>query len=356
VKRSLPDWQKGYFAVIKKNMRAVAKLALLVAIVLPAYSAHAGNVLDGIKARGWLRCGVSEGIPGFSDRDPAGGWQGLDADFCRAVAAATLGDPSRVKFVPLKSTSRFPALAANQIDLLLRNTTWTLAREALLGVQFPGVLFYDGQGFMVPRAAHVKAPADLNGATICTEKGTTSDRHLGEYFAALGWKFKPLVIDSAQGAADALFSGRCQAYTADASQLAAMRTRAPGGPQDFIVLPERISREPLSPVVPGGDGEWATVVRWVLVALIKAEEQGVTRANVDTRFKQGAALFGGAQDEQVARRLGVRRDWALRAIGAVGNYGEIYERNFGPASPVPLERGLNRLWTDGGLHYALPFN
>lgn len=356
---SMPEGRAGYLQAIKKISRALVKLIFLVggmSAILPAY---AGQVLDDIKSRGMLRCGVSEGIPGFSAQTADGVWQGLDIDFCRAVAAAALGDPAKVKFVPLKSTGRFPALASKQIDLLLRNTTWTLAREALLNAQFPGVLFYDGQGFMVPRSANIKSLADLSGTVVCVEKGTTGSRHLAEYFTAHGWPVTPLVIDSAKDVATAFFAGRCQAYTADASQLAAMQTRAPGGPQGFVVLPERISKEPLGPIVSGDDREWAIVVRWVLAALVAAEEQGVTSTNVGNGFKQGTAAdlwFVGAQDQQVVHKLGIPRDWARRAISAVGNYGEIYERNFGSISSVPLDRGMNQLWTNGGLHYAPPFN
>jgi general L-amino acid transport system substrate-binding protein len=329
-------------------------LAMILGSVL-TMPVQAGEVLDGVKVRDRLRCGVSEGIAGFSEQDARGRWRGLDADFCRAVAAAVLGDPNKVQFVPLKASTRFPALQANRIDLLVRNTSWTLTREALLKAQFPGVLFFDGQGFMVAKSAGVNSLADLNGASICVEKGTTHQQRLPDYFAARGHRVTPLVIDSAAGAAEAFFAGRCRAYTSDASQLAAARVRAPDGGNQFVILPERVSKELLGPVVRGGDDEWSTVVRWVLFMLIAAEEHGVTQANVeaalDKRLGAGWRLASG-KDGRLALALGVPRDWVLHAIKAVGNYGEMYERNLGSGSVLRIERGPNRLWNQGGLMYA----
>lgn len=318
-----------------------------------------GTVLEGVKARGQLRCGVSEGIPGFSERDADGRWRGFEVDFCRAVAAAVLGDPEKVDFVPLRASTRFPALQSRKIDLLLRNTTWTLTREAVLKVQFPGILFYDGQGFMVPAAANVDTLADLDGATICIEKGTTHRRNLEEYFLANDWSVKPLIIDSVREAAQAFFAGRCQAYTSDAAKLAAIRQWAPTDAQDFVILPERISKEPLGPVVWGGDPEWITLVRWVLNILILAEEHGVTRDNLDAVIAENRNPLvrrSTGEQEMIARSLGVPALWGARALRAVGNYGEMYERNVGRDSQLNIERGLNRLWTQGGLHYAPPID
>jgi general L-amino acid transport system substrate-binding protein len=332
----------------------LAMLALSLTI-----SAQAGEVIAGIKARGVMRCGVSEGIAGFSQRDETGRWIGLDADFCRAVAAAVLGDAEKVSFTPLKSSTRFPALQAGRIDLLARNTTWTFTREVALNVQFPAVLFYDGQTFMAPVAARIAKVADLQGATVCVEKGTTHVNNLTEYFEARGLMVTPLVIDSASEVAQAFFAGRCTAYTSDASQLAAVRLRAPGGAQAFKILPERISKEPLAPVVMKGDGEWATLVRWVLYALIMAEEQGITRDNIHTEImkRKGKTwrLVSG-KEINFGQVLGVSEDWAVRAVSAVGNYGELYERNVGRGSPLKIERGLNRLWSEGGLMYAPPID
>ncbi|HEY6612316.1 MAG TPA: amino acid ABC transporter substrate-binding protein [Pseudomonas sp.] len=321
--------------------------------------AQAGEVMDSVKARDELRCGVSEGIPGFSEQDAAGRWRGLDADFCRAVAAALLGDAEKVRFVPLRAPSRFPALQARKIDLLVRSTTWTLTREALLQVQFPAVLFYDGQAFMVAKSSGIARLADFKEGRVCVGKGTTHESNLADYARIHGLAWQPLVLDSAPEVAEALFAGRCDAYTSDSSELAAMRLRAPGGPEAFVILPERISKEPLGPVVPAEDTQWTSLVRWVLYVLVLAEEYGVTQANVETKVRE----FGGAtglllsgHDTRLARALGARDDWVIRAVRAVGNYGELYERNLGAASPLHIERGLNRLWSDGGLMYAPPID
>lgn len=343
--------------MIERSRSAVVFLAALLACLSGA--AHAGEILDVVKARDELRCGVSESIAGFSEQDARGRWRGFDADFCRAVAAAVLGDPDKVRFVPLRASTRFPALLSGRIDLLVRNTSWTLTREALLKVRFPGVLFYDGQGFLVPKASGIDSVDDLNGATVCVEKGTTHEQNLIDHFAARKLAVKPLVIDSSAGVAAAFFAGRCRAYTSDASQLAVVRAHAPGGADNFTLLPERISKEPLGPVVQEGDAEWTTIVRWVLYSLIAAEEYGVTRANVDVMAQKshGAAwrLVSG-KDMRLARALGVRDDWVMRAVRAVGNYGEMYDRSFGDGSPIRIERGLNRLWTQGGLQYAPPLD
>jgi general L-amino acid transport system substrate-binding protein len=321
-----------------------------------ASPAWAGATLVDVKARGAVRCGVSEGIAGFSDQDGSGRWSGLDVDFCRAVAAAALGDAGKVTFVPLRASARFPALLTGAIDLLARNTTWTLRREADLRVAFVGVLFYDGQGFLVPASAGVTSVAQLGGATVCVEKGTTHEDNLREYLSARGVRVTPLVIDSTAGVADAFFAGRCRAYTSDASQLAAVRLRAPAG-RDFLILPERISKEPLAPVVRRGDEVWLTLVRWVLFTLVLAEEQGVTKASL----REGAESVQSPAVRQAlgaageaAKALGTDPDWALRVVRSVGNYGEMFERNLGQGSLLKLERGLNRPWTQGGLLYAPP--
>ena len=334
----------------------VCGTALLVLALAVLPRVEAGEVLNGVKARGQLRCGVSEGIPGFSEQDADGRWRGFDVDFCRAVAAAVLGDPDKVELVPLLASTRFPALQTRRIDLLLNNTTWTLTREAVLKVQFPGILFYDGQGFLVP--AKIATLADLDGATICVERGTTHQRNLDAYFETKGWSVKPLLIDSAPEAAKAFFAGRCRAYTSDASLLAAMRLRAEDR-QAFVILPERISREPFSPAVWGGDPEWATVIRWVLNVLIFAEEYGVTRDNLDAVIAENRNPLVRRTAEEaniIARSLGIETGWGIRALRAVGNYGEMYERNVGRDSPLKIERGLNRLWNQGGLHYAPPID
>jgi len=327
----------------------VRAVMALLAIGLPVGSAAAGEILAQLKSRGVLRCGVSEGIAGLSAKDGSGRWVGLDADFCRGLAAAVLSDAEKVTFVPLRASMRFPALQLGTIDVLARNTTWTLDREAGLRVQFAGIILYDGQGFMVPSSARVASLAQLDGATICVEKGTTHERNLAEYFAARSLRVQPLVIDSTAGVAEAFFAGRCKAYTSDGSQLAAVRLRAPAG-QSLVILPERISKEPLAPAVRHGDADWLTLVRWVLFALVAAEENGITQKIA----RDTGASRALASEAAISKVLGADPGWALRAVQSVGNYGEIFERNLGKHSPLKLERGLNRLWTDGGLMYAPP--
>jgi general L-amino acid transport system substrate-binding protein len=332
-------------------------LAILLAFATRVAPGFAGEALDAVKSRGLLRCGVSEGIAGFSERNAAGRWTGFDVDFCRAVAAAVIGDPEKVKFVPLKASARFPALQAGKIDLLVRNTTWTLGREAGLKVQFPGILLFDGQGFMVPAKGGVQKIEQLKGATICVEKGTTHVQNLADTFAARGMEVKPLVFDSVREVTNAFFSGRCRAFTSDASQLAALRLRAPGGPRTFLILPERISKEPLGPIVRRGDDDWFTIVRWVLFALIAAEENNLTQDNIIALLRDSrhpALRRAGGLEGGFGRALGLREDWAVRAIQAVGNYGEMFDRNLGRNSALQLDRGHNRLWTEGGLMYAPP--
>ena len=335
-------------------MRMLLPSAALLLATMWTTPAMAGDTLAEVKSRGTLRCGVSEGVPGFSVKDAAGRWTGIETDFCRAVAAAALGDAGRVTFVPLRASARFPALRSGAVDLLARSTTWTLGREAGLKVLFAGVLLYDGQGFLVPAASGVKSVAQLNGATVCVEKGTMHEPNLADYFTARGLRVTPLVIDSAAGVVDAFFAGRCGAYSSDASHLAVARLRAPGG-QAFDILPERISKEPLGPVVRSGDDEWFLLVRWTLFALIAAEEAGVTPADIRERAREPVVQRVLGTLSESGRVLGVAPDWALRAVEAVGNYGDLFERNLGSQSPLHLERGLNRLWTQGGLMYAPPF-
>jgi general L-amino acid transport system substrate-binding protein len=326
------------------------------AIALLPAQALAGEILARVQANGVVRCGVSEGIAGFSIKDVRGRWTGMDADFCRAVAAAALGDGEKVTFIPLFASARFPALKANQIDLLARNTTQTLGREANIGTHFAGILYYDGQSFLVPAESRVQQVRDLDSASICVLKESTHVVHLADYFKAHGWGYQPVVVESVTQARDEFFAGRCQAYTSDASTLAAIRILAAGGPDGFRILPERISKEPLGPVVNRGDEQWATLVKWVLLALVEAEERGITRANVrkvleTTTDPAVQAFLGGGY----AKALGIRSGWVVRVVEAAGNYGEMFERNLGSASPLKIERGLNRLWNQGGLMYSPPF-
>jgi len=331
-------------------------IAGLMAWVAPPLSAHAGETLARVQSNGVVRCGVSEGIGGFSIKDVSGRWTGMDADFCRAVAAAALGNGEQVAFVPLFASARFPALKANQIDLLARNTSQTLGREANIGTHFAGILYYDGQAFIVPADSRVQQIRDLDGASICVLKESTHVVHLADYFKAQGLNYQPIIVESVHQARDEFFAGRCQAYTSDASTLSAIRIQSPGGPERFRILPERISKEPLGPVVNRGDEQWATLVKWVLLALIEAEERGITRANVRKVLETTAdpavqAFLGGGY----AKALGISPGWVVRVVATVGNYGEMFERNLGSGSSLKNERGLNRLWNQGGLMYSPPF-
>jgi general L-amino acid transport system substrate-binding protein len=274
------------------------------------------------------------------------------------VAAAALGDAEKVDFVPLRASARFVALKSGEIDLLLRNTTWTLEREVGLGVQFVGTLFYDVQTVMVPHNSKVSRIAELNGATICMEKGTNHNENLIDYFRARELTYQPLILDSLAEVKGAFFAARCQAYTSDGSHLAAVRVGAPGGPENFAILPEIIAKEPLSPVVRRGDEEWLTLIKWVLFVLIGAEEYGVTRENVRTLVTtttDPALLRRLGLSSVAGKALGINADWGMQIVSSVGNYGEMFERNLGGQSTLRLERGFNRLWTQGGLLYAPPF-
>jgi len=337
---------------LRRRARVVAAAVLVMGIGL-ALPAVAGETIEQVKSRKTLRCGVSEGVLGFSLVESSGRWSGIDADFCRAVAAASLGDADKVTFVPLRASARFPALQLGSVDLLVRNTTWTLSREAGLKVVFAGILFYDAQGFMVPAAAKVTTVAQLAGATVCVAKGTTHEQNLADYFRSRNLEIKPLVIDSTIEVADAFFAGRCAAYTGDTAQLAAARQRAPAG-RRFRILGERISKEPLAPAVRSGDDDWLTLVRWVLFTLVAAEEEGITQARARNAAGDPAVRRGLEFDGDITRALGVEAGWALRAVQSVGNYGEMFERNLGQSSPLKLDRGLNRLWSRGGLMYAPP--
>src|SRR5215470_15629707 len=317
---------------------------------------RAGEVLTGVQSKDAVRCGVSEGLLGFSLKEPNGRWSGLDADFCRAVAAAALGNPEKVVFVPLITSARFLALRTGQIDLLARHTTWTFGREVGLGIHFTGILYYDGQGFMVTRKSGIGKIDNLNGATICVENETTSEENLDNYFRSRGWKYQPVPVKSAVEAMAAFSAERCRDYTSDRGELASMRVTASAG-GGYLILPGEIAKEPLGPAVLRGDDEWFTLVRWVLFALVAAEEYGITRDNVQAKQKEADPILKDffAASERYNKALGVKADWAAKTVKSVGNYGEIFERNLGAQSPLKLERGLNRLWTHGGLMYAPPF-
>jgi general L-amino acid transport system substrate-binding protein len=344
---------------VKKTRMPVLIFFVLLAVLLFCPQAEAGDTLTRIKARGDVRCGVSDGIQGFSFKEPDGQWSGMDADFCRALAATVLGDAGKVDFVSLAAPARFPSLKAGEIDVLARNTTWTLEREATLAVMFAGILYYDGQSFLVSAKNNVQDISRLNGASICVVKGTTHESNLADYFRSRNWSYRPVIVESQAKAAEDLFSGKCEAFTSERPQLTAMRLKAPGGPEEYLILPEQISKEPMGPVVRRGDDEWFTIVRWVLFSLIRAEETGITQSNVRSRLEsdmdpRARRLL--ELDDIISKALTIPPGWVTRVLERVGNYGEMFERNLGSQSPLKLERGLNRLWTQGGLMYSPPFH
>ncbi|MSO65041.1 MAG: amino acid ABC transporter substrate-binding protein [Alphaproteobacteria bacterium] len=338
-----------------KKLAIVAAGAALVALGWSA-PADAGAVLNAIKQKGFVQCGVNTGLAGFGIADSQGNWTGLDVDFCRALAAAVLGDRTKVRFTPLSAPQRFTALQSGEIDILSRNTTNTLTRDGSLGLHFAGVWFYDGQGFMAPRRLNVKSVKELNGAEICVQSGTTTELNLTDHFRANKMTFKPVVFEALEEWKKAFFAGRCQATTTDASSLAAIRVTDAPSPDDYVILPEIISKEPLGPMVRRGDDEWFAIVKWVLNLAIEAEEKGITTANVDDMKKSTDATVQrliGNRDE-MGKKLGLDDDWGYRVVKQVGNYGEMFERNVGAKSPLKLPRGPNAQWLDGGLMYSMP--
>ena len=337
------------------NKALLGAAALAVGVI--ATPAHAGKTLDAIKARGQVVCGVNVGLAGFSQADSQGNWSGLDVDICRAVAAAVLGDGNKVKWVPLNAQQRFTALQSGEIDVLSRNTTWTLTRDASLGMHFTGTTYYDGQGFMVPVKSKVKSAKQLKGATVCVQSGTTTEKNLTDYSRANGLNLKPVVFEKVEAATGAYFAGRCIAYTTDASGLASVRNKEAKDPKEHLILPELISKEPLGPSVRRGDDEWFSIVKWVVFGLLEAEEYGITQANVDKMLAESqdpVVLRVLGKSEDTGKLLGLDKNWMVNALKAVGNYGEIFERNVGPNTPIALPRGVNNLWNKGGLMYAPP--
>jgi general L-amino acid transport system substrate-binding protein len=343
--------------MLKKPFTRLAAAALLTAGTLAAMPAMAGKTIDAIKARGQMICGVNPSLPGFSAADSQGVWSGLDVDVCKAIAASLLGDAGKVKWTPLNASQRFAVLQSGEIDILSRNTTWTLTRDASLGLHFTGVTYYDGQGFMVPVKGKIKSAKQLKGATVCVQSGTTTEKNLSDYSKANGLAIKPVVFDTQEATNKAYFAGRCQAYTTDASGLASVRNKEASKPEDHLILPELISKEPLGPSVRRGDDEFFAIAKWVVFALIEAEEYGITQANVDQMKADSKdpvvqRILGTSED--TGKLLGLDKDWAYRAIKATGNYGEIFERNVGPKSALKLPRGANNLWSKGGFMYAPP--
>ena len=338
-----------------KNAKSIAVGAAMLCGVFTASVASAATTLESLKEKGHLQCGVTSGLPGFSQPDDKGNWTGIDVDTCRAVAAAVFGDAQAVEFTPLTAKERFTALQSGEIDMLSRNTTWTLTRDASLGLNFAGVNYYDGQGFLVNKGIGVDDATQLDGATVCIQAGTTTELNLSDYFRAKGMEYKPIVFDTSEQTVQGFASGRCDVLTSDRSQLAALRSKL-SDPDSAKILPNTISKEPLGPVVRQGDDQWFNIVKWVLAVQINAEELGVTSANVDDMLKSDnpniQRLLG--TDGDMGAKLGLPGDFGAKIVKQVGNYGEMYDRNVGPDTPLGLERGINALWTEGGVMYAPP--
>ena len=330
----------------------MSRWALLCLLAI-AQTALAQSTLDAVRSRGFVQCGVNTGLAGFAQPDSKGVWHGIDVDVCRAVAAAVFGDAGKVRYTPLTSQQRFTALQSGEVDILARNTTWTITRDTSLGLNFVGVNYYDGQGFMVPKKLGVKSAKELNGATICVQPGTTNELNLADYFRANRMSFKPVVIEKLEDVLSAYFAGRCDAYTTDQSGLVALRASRAPSPAEQVILPEIISKEPLGPAVRHGDDRWFDIVKWSLFAMIDAEELGLTAKNIDAQARSGnpsIQRFVGASGD-IGKMLSLDNRWAYNIVKQVGNYGESFDANL---KPLGFERGLNRLWNQGGLMYAPP--
>ena len=314
------------------------------------------GLLETVKERGYIVCGVNSGLPGFAAQDEEGNWTGLDVDFCRAVSAAVFGDADKVEYIGLNSAQRFPTLASKSIDILSRNTTWTISRDVNLMFEFAGVSYYDGQGFLVPTELGITSATQLNGAFVCITPETTSELNLNDYFAEQNMAYMPVYVEGNKDAKAKLFAGECDVFTTDASGLASARAGA-DNPEDWVVLPEIISKEPLGPLVRQGDQEWEDVVRWTLFAMINAEEMGITSKNVDlmltSKSKEVKRLLG--VEGYMGPMLGLGMKFGYNIIKQVGNYGESFDKHIGPGTPLNLERGLNNLWNNGGILYVPPF-
>jgi len=334
--------------------RVSTTLAVAAALAVVA-SAASAQTLNTVKQRGTLVCGVSQGLPGFSAPDDKGNWTGLDVDLCRAIAAAIFNDATKVKFSPLSAKDRFTALQSGEIDVLSRNTTWTLSRDASLGLNFPAVNYYDGQGFMVRKALKVNSALELNGASVCTQTGTTTELNLADYFRGNKMKYEVIAFATVDETVKAYDAGRCDVITTDASGLYSFKLKL-SNPNDHIVLPEIISKEPLGPAVRHGDDQWFDLVKWVHFAMINAEEYGLTSKTIDDALKSDKPdikrIVG--TEGNYGEQLGLTKDWAVRIIKLVGNYGEVFEKDVGSGSPLGISRGLNNLWSKGGIQYAPP--
>jgi general L-amino acid transport system substrate-binding protein len=335
------------------GIRTALGLSVFGMILAAAAPLHAQATAAAVLKKGFLQCGVNTGLAGFSQPDSNGRWHGIDVDVCRAVAAALFGDAAKVRYTPLNAQQRFTALQSGEIDLLSRNTSWTLARDAGLGINFAGINYYDGQGFMVPKKRGVKSAAELAGATVCVQPGTTTELNLADYFRAKKMKFKPVVIEKMEEVLEAYFAGRCDVYSTDVSGLIAGRASRAAEASEHVILAEVISKEPLGPVVRHGDDRWLDLVKWSLFAMIDAEDLGIGAKNIDGQVNGANPVvqrFAGATGA-LGKSLGVDRRWAYNIVKQVGNYGESFERHL---TPIGIDRGLNRLWKHGGLMYAPP--
>jgi general L-amino acid transport system substrate-binding protein len=335
-------------------MHLVKTMAVAVAMAATTSMAYASETLDAVKAKGFVQCGVSQGLPGFSNPDDQGNWTGLDVDFCRAMAAAVFNDAEAVKFTPLSAKVRFTALTSGEIDVLSRNTTWTMSRDTDFG-EFVGVNYYDGQGFMVPKSLGVASATELDGAAVCTNTGTTTELNVADYFRANNLQYTVVAFEKADEVVGAYDAGRCDVFTTDRSGLAAQRTKL-SKPDDHMVLPEIISKEPLGPLVRHGDSKWGDIARWTLNCMIGAEEAGISSANVadmKASTDPNIARMMGA-DGDLGSKLGLANDFCANIVEKVGNYAESYDRNVGPDTPLKLDRGVNALWSQGGILYAPP--
>ncbi|MFC5583787.1 amino acid ABC transporter substrate-binding protein [Nitratireductor kimnyeongensis] len=340
---------------MKNIVKALLGSAAIAMMAAPASAA----TLDDVKSEGHVQCGVNTGLIGFSAPDDQGNWKGLDVDFCRAVAAAIFDDPEAVEFTPLSAKDRFTALQSGEVDVLSRNTTWTISRDTALGLNFAGVTYYDGQGFMInaKKLEGINSALQLSGAAVCVQAGTTTELNLADYFKANNMEYSPVVFEKFEEVNAAYDAGRCDVYTTDQSGLYAVRLNLTN-PDDHIVLPEIISKEPLGPAVRHGDDQWLDIVKWVYYALVNAEELGISQANLEEKMNSDnpevRRLLGTEDGSKLGTDLGLTNDFAVRAIKHVGNYGEIFERNVGAESPLKISRGINALWTKGGLQYGMP--
>jgi general L-amino acid transport system substrate-binding protein len=335
------------------NKALLTKALLVIALTTTSALAQQRSTLDAVRSKGFVQCGVNTSVAGFSAPDSKGVYRGIDVDVCRAVAAAVFGDATKVRYTPLTAQQRFTALQSGEVDLLARNTTWTITRDTSLGLNFVGVNYYDGQGFMVHRKLNVKSAKQLNGATVCVQPGTTTELNLSDYFRANRMTFKPVVIEKLEEVLAAYFAGRCDVYTTDHSGLISTRASTAPKPEEHVILPEIISKEPLGPAVRQGDDRWFDIVKWSLFAMIEAEEMGLTSKNIDQQASStnpGIQRFVGTSGD-IGKMLGVDNKWAFNIIKQVGNYGESFDANL---KPLGFERGLNRQWTQGGLMYAPP--